>query len=135
VLAFGLLAATQGTLAANEDPRRDKILVDYAAAAKAADPTFTGFSAERGRAIYLGPHQASADKPACATCRTIDPRRPGQHVKTGRSIDPMAVSATPPRFTEVAEVEKRFDRECKAVLGRTCTARDRGDFLTFLISQ
>ena len=81
VLAFGLLAATQGTLAANQDPRRDKILADYAAAAKAADPTFTGFS------------------------------------------------------PNVAEVEKRFDRDCKAALGRTCTARDRGDFLTFLISQ
>jgi cytochrome c peroxidase len=135
VLAVCLLAASQGALAANQDPRRDKILADYAVAAKAADPAFTGFSAERGRAIYLGPHQANSETPACATCHTPDPRRTGQHAKTGRSIDPMAVSVTPARFTDAAEVEKRFNRDCKAVLGRVCTASDRGDFLTFLISQ
>ena len=132
---LGLLAVSQGALAAGQDPRRDKILADYAAAAGAADPAFAGFSAERGRAIYLGPHQAGGETPACATCHTSDPRRAGQHAKTGRPIEPMAVSANPARFTDAAAVEKRFSRDCQPILGRTCSARDKGDFLTFLISQ
>jgi mono/diheme cytochrome c family protein len=135
VLAVGLLAVSQAALAASQDPRREKILADYAAAAKAANPGFAAFSAERGRAIYLGPHQANAEIPACAACHTNDPRQTGRHVKTGRPIDPMAASAKPARFTDVAEVEKRFGRDCKSVLGRDCTALDKGDFLTFLISQ
>jgi len=135
VLAVGLLAVSQAALAATEDPRREKILADYAAAAKAADPGFAGFSVERGRAIYLGPHHANAEIPACAACHTNDPRQTGRHVKTGRPIEPMAVSAKPARFTDVAEVEERFGRDCKSVLGRDCSARDKGDFLTFLVNQ
>jgi mono/diheme cytochrome c family protein len=130
-----VLAAGAALAAAPSDPRRDKIITDYAAAARAADHAFAGFSAARGRAIYAGPHQASAAIPACATCHTDDPRRTGQHAKTGRPIDPMAVSVTPTRFTDAAEVEKRFARDCKAVLGRPCTAQDKGDFITFLASQ
>lgn len=135
LLLLGLLAVSQAALAAGQDPRRDKILADYATAARADDPAFAGFSAERGRAIYFGPTQAGAETTTCATCHTSDPRRPGQHTKTGRPIDPMAVSANPARFTDAAAVEKRFGRDCKAMLGRVCTARDKGDFLSFLISQ
>ena len=135
VLTVGLLAIGQAALAAAPDPRRDAMLADYAAAAKAADPAYAGFSAERGRAIYFGPHQANVDMPACATCHTQDPRTRGHHARTGRPIEPMAVSANPARFTDAAEVEKHFGRDCKNVLGRVCTAQDKGDFLTFLISQ
>ncbi|CAH2602439.1 Cytochrome c-type protein SHP [Rhodovastum atsumiense] len=121
--------------AAMPEPRRDAILADAAAAAKAADPAFAGFSAERGRALYVGPHQANADVPACATCHTQDPRGRGRHVRTGRPIEPLAVSANPARFTDAAAVEKHFVRDCKNVLGRACTAQEKGDVLTFLIGQ
>lgn len=118
------------------DPRRDAILAGYAAQAKAADADFSGFSAERGRALYMGPHQGgTGEADACAGCHTLDPRRPGQHVKTGRVIEPMAVSANPARFTDAADVEKRFRRDCKNVLGRACTPAEKGDFITFLAGQ
>ena len=132
--ALTLVAAAAAVLAAGTgDPRRDAILAGYAAEAKAADPGFAGFSAERGRALYTGPHQGgSGEANACAACHTPDPRRPGQHVKTGRSIEPMAVSANPARFTDAADVEKRFRRDCKNVLGRACTPTEKGDFITFL---
>jgi hypothetical protein len=47
----------------------------------------------------------------------------------------MAVSTNPVRFTDAKDVEKRFGRDCKNVLGRACTAREKGDFITFLASQ
>jgi hypothetical protein len=118
------------------DPRRDTILAGYAAEAAAADPGFAGFSAERGRALYLGPHQGgTGEANACAACHTPDPRRPGQHVKTGRAIEPMAVSVNAARLIDAREVEKRFRRDCKNVLGRACTTVEKGDFVTFLAGQ
>jgi hypothetical protein len=84
----------------------------------------------------MEPHQGgSGEANACAACHTPDPRCPGQHVKTGRSIKPMAVSANPARFTDPADVEKRFRRDCKNVLGRACTSAEKGDFISFLAGQ
>jgi hypothetical protein len=129
--AAALLAAAGAALGAG-DPRAD-LIAGYAAQAQAEDPAFAGLSAERGRALYLGPHGGGKpETPACATCHTPDPRAMGQHQRTGRAIQPMAVSANPARFTDPAEVEKRFGRDCPNVLGRACTAREKGDFLTYL---
>jgi hypothetical protein len=131
--ALTLVAAAAVLATGSGDPRRDAIFAGYAAEATAADPGFAGFSAERGRALYTGPHQGgSGEANACAACHTPDPRRPGQHVKTGRAIEPMAVSVNPARFTDAADVEKRFRRDCKNVLGRACTPTEKGDFITFL---
>ncbi|KAA0592378.1 mono/diheme cytochrome c family protein [Azospirillum lipoferum] len=135
LLAATVAFGTGVALAASGDPERARILDGYAAQAKASD--FTGFSAERGRSLYLGPHAGGkvADTPACASCHTRDPVGTGRHYKTGRDILPMAVSANPKRFTDPAEVEKRFERDCVNVLGRACTAREKGDFITFLSNQ
>lgn len=134
-LAAALLPAA-GLAAGTGDPRRDAILAGYAAEARAADPAFAGFSAERGRALYLGPHAGGKPgTPACATCHTPDPKATGRHQKTGRAIDPMAVSANQARFTDAADVAKRFARDCPNVLGRDCTAQEKGDYLAFLAGQ
>ena len=111
-------------------PSRTAILDAYARDAKLADPSFAGFSAERGQALYFGPHGGEPN--ACAACHTANPAGAGRHWKTGRTIEPMAVSANPARFTDMAEVEKRFGRDCKNVLGRACTPREKGDYITFL---
>lgn len=138
VVGLGVAGAALGSrsaLAAANDPARAGLLNGYAAQAKAQNPSFTGFSAERGRALYLGPHSGgNTDTPACAACHTATPTATGRHVKTGRSIEPMATSANPSRFTDPAQVEKRFDRDCPNVLGRACTALEKGDFITFLNS-
>ena len=132
----GVALALVPALAASADPARDAILQGYAAEAAKTLPDFAGFSAERGRSLYFGPHQGGqTETNACAVCHTANPAGPGQHYKTGRSIDPMAVSANPARFTDPKEVEKRFARDCKNVLGRPCTAQEKGDFITFLSGQ
>jgi hypothetical protein len=136
VVGLGIAGVASGggsALAAGNDSARAALLADYAAQTKAQNPSFAGFSAERGRALYLGPHSGgNADTPACAACHTATPTATGRHVKTGRSIEPMATSANPSRFTDPAQVEKRFDRDCPNVLGRACTALEKGDFITFL---
>ena len=47
----------------------------------------------------------------------------------------MAVSANAKRFTDAAKVDERFDRDCLTVLGRACTATERGDYVTYMASK
>ena len=54
--------------------------------------------------------------------------------RAGKTIEPMAVSASPSRFTDIAKTEKWFGRNCKTVLGRACSAQEKGDFITYLSS-
>ena len=41
----------------------------------------------------------------------------------------------PARFTDPEKVAKWFLRNCTSVLGRECTAIEKGDFLTFMSAQ
>ena len=109
------------------------ILDSYLAAAKAENVAFSGFSAERGKAFFLAKHEASADTPSCTTCHTSDPTKAGQ-TRAGKDVAPMAVSKTPDRFTDAEKVEKWFTRNCQSVIGRACTAQEKGDFITFMRS-
>jgi hypothetical protein len=56
-------------------------------------------------------------------------------VKTGKRIEPMAVSVNPQRLGDMAKIEKWFRRNCKWTLGRACTAQEKGDLLSFLRQQ
>jgi len=113
------------------DARRDAILADYAAKAGAAT-----FSAQRGETLFRTKWTGGDPRTSsCTACHTADPRQPGQNAKTGRPIEPVAVSANPRRFTDPAKVEKQFTRDCRSVLGRDCTPLEKGDYITFLAGQ
>lgn len=107
---------------------RDAIIASYASAA--GEP----FSAERGKALFMGTHSGGKpDTPSCTTCHTGKLTGPGQ-TRAGKAIEPMAVSANPQRYTDAAFVEKWFGRNCNSVLGRECTPLEKGDLLTWLSS-
>lgn len=114
-----LLLAACG-FAAAETPRQ--IADGYAAAA----------SPQRGAEFYTRKFGISEKMPACVSCHTEDPGRPGQHVVTHKDIKPLAPSANPERFTDAAKVEKWFKRNCKEVVGRECTAGEKADFIAFV---
>ncbi len=131
-----IAALASPAIASAGEPARESILTDYAAQAAKADPAFKAFAAERGEALFRT-KWASGDPrtPSCTSCHTDNPRNPGQNAKTGRPIDPVAVSVNPSRFTNRDDVEKQFLRDCKSVLGRTCTALEKGDYITFMAGQ
>ena len=128
-----VLLAVFGSALAIAAGAQKPILDGYASQAKAEMPGFSGFSAERGKVFFLAKHDASAETPSCATCHTADPTKSGQ-TRAGKEISPMAVSKTPDRFTDSEKVEKWFQRNCQSVLGRACTAQEKGDFITFMAS-
>jgi hypothetical protein len=114
---------------------RDDILSSYAEEARRSDAGFVGFSAERGQAFHKRSFAGGKpDTPACTSCHGTDPRRPGQ-TPAGKPIDPVAVSAAPARYTDPAKIEKWFKRNCNEVLGRACTALEKGDWLTYMSRQ
>jgi hypothetical protein len=47
----------------------------------------------------------------------------------------VAVSVNAKRFTDAAKVEERFERDCQTVLGRACTAAEKGDYITYMESK
>lgn len=115
-------------------PREDQ-LAHYAAAAKAANPAFAGFSAERGRTLHSHAFAGGKpDTPACTSCHGKDTRAAGRN-PAGKAIEAVAVSVTPSRYTDPAKVEKWFKRNCNEVLGRECTPLEKGDWLSFMLTQ
>ena len=111
---------------------QEGVLELYRAQAVAANSSFAGFSAGRGKAFFLSSNTSGgAETPSCTSCHTSNPLNVGQ-TRAGKAIDPMAVSATPGRFTDFTKTEKWFARNCKTVLGRECTAQEKGDFITYM---
>lgn len=130
--AFALAAAVTLSLSATAqagNPSRDRILQDLRAQAGSE------FSAQRGQALFQAKHTGGKeDTPSCTSCHGNAPQSSGQ-TKAGKPIDPMAVSRTTDRYTDIEKVEKWFLRNCNSVLGRTCTAQEKGDFITFMSQQ
>lgn len=123
-LALGAVTLTTGT-AAQAGPREDIIASFGAGLANPAN----------GKAMYEGTYgTGQPDTPKCTTCHGATPQQGGQ-TRTGKAIDPMAVSRTPDRFTDAAKVDKWFQRNCTGVIGRECTAQEKVDFISYMMTQ
>lgn len=111
------------------------IIAGYGAETRMQDPSFKGFSAARGQSLFSANHNSGKpETPSCTSCHSANPLSSGQ-TRAGKDIAPMALSKSPERYQDLKKVEKWFRRNCNSVLGRTCTAREKGDFLTFMMQQ
>jgi hypothetical protein len=124
--AFAALAAAPARAVAPAD-----LLKDYEGAARAQSPSFAGFYAERGMRLF---RSTQGGDWSCASCHGETPTGPGRHARTAKVIQPLAPAANPQRFTDVAQVEKWFKRNCGDVLKRECTAQEKGDILAWLVT-
>src|SRR5512136_3025781 len=80
-------------------------LAQFAAQAKADNTAFSGFAANRGEEFFKSRHGSDW---SCSSCHTENPTSPGKHTVTQKTIEPLAPSANPERFTNPAKVEKWF---------------------------
>lgn len=97
--------------------------------AKAASPA----SPERGKTLFTT-NFGQAMGWSCSSCHTADPTRNGKDEVSEKPIKPMAPAANPKRFTDRSKVENSFRLNCKDVVGRECTAQEKADVLSWLIS-
>lgn len=147
-----LMLVVSGTLAisaqaegvsAKQSEIMNKLITNYGemakaeAAAKASGKPFAvvPFSVDAGRQIFLMSRTWEGDpQPACAACHTDNPKNEGKHVESKKPIKPLAPTANPERFTDVHKIEANFSKHCREVYSRDCTASEKGNFLTYLLS-
>ena len=71
---------------------------------------------------------------SCASCHENPPNHDTKHIVTGKVIKPLSPNSNPDRFTDQAKVEKWFKRNCNDVLARECTAQEKADVLSWLMT-
>ena len=119
------LIAGAGLAAAAHAATPAQLLADYAAQAGAAAVPARGqqlFTTRQGREW------------SCSSCHGAVPTQAGQHAGTGKPIAALAPAFNPERFTDAAKTEKWFRRNCNDVVGRECSAAERADVLSWLMT-
>jgi mono/diheme cytochrome c family protein len=116
-LLFGAVNASAATPA--------QLLADYNA--QAGSP---GVPA-RGQQFFTSRH---GHEWSCSSCHGATPTQAGKHASTGKPIGPLAPAFNPERFTDAAKSEKWFRRNCNDVVGRECSAGEKADVLSWLLT-
>lgn len=102
-----------------------QLLADYSAlAGTAAVPA-------RGQQLFTTQH---GKEWSCASCHGAVPVQAGKHAGTGKPIGALAPAFNPERFTDPAKTEKWFRRNCNDVIGRECSAAEKADLLSWLMT-
>lgn len=118
VFAMGAPAALGATPA--------ELLAAYTAqAGKPASP-------ERGERLFNTNH--GRDFASCATCHGAVPTGTGKDAVSEKPIQPLAPAFNPKRFTDRNKVDNQFRLNCKDVVGRECSAAEKADVLSWLLS-
>jgi hypothetical protein len=97
-----------------------------------------GYEAQSGKASPARGEQFFSAKHgkewSCASCHENPPNHDTKHVVTGKVIKPLSPNSNPERFTDQAKVEKWFKRNCNDVLTRECTAQEKADVISWLMT-
>lgn len=104
-----------------------ELLAAYEAQAKAPG------SPERGQRLFTTNFGREMGF-SCSSCHGPVPVKTGRDQVTDKPIKPLAPAANPARFTDKVKVENEFRLNCRDVVGRECTAGEKADLLSWLIS-
>lgn len=123
-------AALAFSAAAFASPASDAVLAKYKAEG-AGKP-----DAAKGKANWTKEAVGEdGEKMSCSSCHGTDFSKAGKHHKTSKVIEPMSAKVNAERYTDEKKIEKWFKRNCKDAWGRECTAQEKADFLTFMLTQ
>jgi len=114
------------------------VFVPLAQAATPAD-MLAGYTAESGKPASAARGQQifttrQGGEWSCASCHGAVPTQTGKHASTDKAIKPLAPAFNPERFTDAAKSEKWFRRNCKDVMRRECSAAEKADVLSWLMT-
>ena len=93
------------------------------------------FSAADGKKLYFTKriHSEKKEERSCTSCHMDNPASEGKS-SAGKAIDPLSPAVSKARFTDPKKVEKWFTRNCTWVFERECTAKEKGDFIAYMMS-
>jgi len=86
---------------------------------------------DKGRQLW----NSIVNERSCTTCHGDDATETGKHIKTGKIIQPMALSVNGERYQDDKKIEKWFLRNCKWTFGRQCSTQEKADILNWLSNQ
>lgn len=123
-----------GMMCLSSFARAEDVLSIYKTDMRKMNVNFQDFSEIEGKKLfYLERVNKSGEKVSCTVCHTKDPKGVGQ-TRAGKRIKPLAPVVNPERFTDLAQVEKWFRRNCKDVLERECSLEEKGNFIKYMNS-
>ena len=115
---------------AANDTTIDELIKTYSSQGKSTA------NAGKGEKFYFAKNPSAKDGLVnCASCHKDNPTESGLVKKSGKKLEPMAVSANKNRYKDKKKVEKWFKRNCNDVLARLCTAQEKADFLAYMKSK
>jgi cytochrome c peroxidase len=103
------------------------LLAEYSAKAGQAA------SADRGQKLFVTNFGRDLGF-SCSSCHGAVPTRAGKDQVTEKVIAPLAPAANPKRFSDRTRVDYMFRLNCMDVVGRECTALEKADVMTWLMS-
>jgi hypothetical protein len=124
--ALTLLAAASLCLTAHAATPSELLAAYTAQAGAPASP-------ERGQRLFT----TNFGRPlglSCSSCHGEVPTKAGQDQISEKAIKPLAPAFNAARFTDRGKVEHGFRVNCRDVVGRECTAAEKADVLSWLIS-
>lgn len=104
-----------------------ELLTAYEAQAKAPGSPERGqklFTTNFGRELGL----------SCSSCHGAEPVKNGRDQVTEKSIPPLAPAFNAQRFTDKGKVDTWFRLNCTDVVGRDCSAAEKADVLSWLLT-
>ena len=121
------LFAAAGLVSSVQAATPDELLAGYVAQAGAAA------SPERGQQFFTA-NRKNALNLTCVSCHGATPTGPGRHDLTDKRIAPLAPAFNKERFTDAKKTDGWFKTNCLDVVGRDCTAQERADVLSWLMT-
>jgi hypothetical protein len=88
-------------------------------------------SPARGESFFTTKH---GKEWSCSSCHDKVPNHDTHHIVTNKLINPLSPNVNADRFTNEVKVEKWFRRNCNDVVGRECTAQEKADVLSWLLT-
>ena len=133
---LGTLLAFAATAAHADIANAAKLAHKYTSIAKSVNANFSGPSVADGKFFFNRKIKTAAGKAqACASCHTSNPADEGKHAVTGRAIRPLSPAVNFKRFSDIDKVEEQFTRHCNDVIGSDCTAAEKANFITYLMTE
>lgn len=113
-----------------------KLADKYTIIAKNVNPDFAGPSAADGKFFFNRKIKgANGKETACASCHTQNPANEGKNIVTGKSIAPLSPAVNFKRFNDLDKVEDQFTQHCNDIIGSDCTAAEKANYITYLLTE
>lgn len=89
-------------------------------------------SPDKGQQLFT--KDFGGDLGSCASCHGAVPVKDGKDAVSEKKIAPLAPVANASRFTDRAVVDAKFRLNCKDLMSRECTAAEKADILSWLLT-